>query len=235
MLVILSESPTISFAKNIRKNKTGKLRFECVLQTVGTVNRNKRRYSKGVINEGLEAISDRIREGSLLGELDHPIDKNPVRQVTVLYKESSHRILDYGWDGNKLIGVVEILSNRNGRDLRALIEDGVPIGFSFRGMGELKMVNESGESFYDVIGPENGRKPIQIITWDAVNSPSHIEARLLRRINEDEDDNNALALDESSLSMLVDYYRRKSNFSISNDCLRKGILCTPDGICYLLK
>ena len=52
----------------------------------------------------------------MIGELDHPISDNPIRQTTVLYKETSHIITEYGWEGNLLKGVVETTPyTENGR------------------------------------------------------------------------------------------------------------------------
>ncbi len=163
-----------SVPTNTKKVKDGRVRMECVLQTVGDVNRNKRRYSRGLMEEGLGKIQERVQSGGFLGELDHPIDKNPHRQITVLYKAASHRILEYGWDGNKLVATLESLRSPNGQILSNFAQDGIPIGFSFRGMGELKQVQEGKETFNEVVGP------IHIVTWDAVGLPSHKEAQLIK-------------------------------------------------------
>jgi hypothetical protein len=242
MLAFISESPVMSTPKKIRETTKKNLRFECVLQSTGVVNKNKRRYSKDVINEGLNKISDKIKEGSLIGELDHPIDKNPVRQITVLYKEASHRILEYGWNGNKLVGIVETLRTNNGEILKNLIEDGVPVGFSFRGMGDLRPVNEGSGTIYDVVGP------IHVVTWDAVSSPSHADAKVLKTLAtenysfnpyEDEESSDGysdiLVLDEESMYRLAKQIEEIRNYSISEECINKGIICTPEGVCYLLR
>lgn len=208
-----------SIPKNIRKMRNGNLRMECVLQTVGDINRNKRRYSRELMEEGLGKIQDRLNEGSFLGELDHPINRNPTRQVTVLYKAASHRILECGWDGNKLVGIVENLRTPNGIILRNLAEDGVPIGFSFRGMGDLRPMNEGGRSFNDVIGP------IHVVTWDAVSYPSHAAARMIK-ITEGV---------ESELFETSKKLRKISNVlhEATGIVECNGMICTMEGVCYL--
>lgn len=174
-MYIISESPFVSnVAKNIKKLKGERIRFEACLQTAGELNRNKRRYSKELLESGIAKVKPRIQEGSFLGELDHPIDKNPVRQITVLYKEASHRIQDIGWDGNKLIGVLESLRTPNGNILKNLAEDGIPIGFSFRGMGDLREIREGTKTGFEVVGP------LHVVTWDSVTHPSHSEAKLIK-------------------------------------------------------
>ena len=208
MSFIITETESMrSVPKNIKSAGRDKIRFECVLQTAGDVNRNRRRYQKGVLEEGIQKVSERILEGSLLGELDHPHEvNNPVRQVTVQFKNASHVFREVGWDGNKLVGVLESLRTPNGEILKNLAEDGIPVGFSFRGMGDLKQVQESGNSFYEVNGP------LHVITWDAVSYPSHAQARLTK-------------INESVSSML---HEAACNVEEEN-----GMICTEDGYCYL--
>jgi hypothetical protein len=162
--------------KKIKKGKD-KVRFECVLQTVDVKNRNGRIYPKKVLDESIESIRPRIKEGCFLGELDHPVDSNPTRQVTVRISEASHRFIELGWDGNKLIGVLETLRTPNGNTMKNLVEDGIPIGFSYRGMGEAKLVGENGNNSHMV---QMIQSPLITITWDSVSYPSHAEAKFIR-------------------------------------------------------
>ena len=217
--LIIENEIARSIPTHIKKTRNGNLRMECVLQTVGDINRNKRRYSRELMEEGLGKIQDRINEGSFLGELDHPIDRNPTRQVSVLYKEASHRILECNWDGNKLVGVVENLRTPNGIILRNLAEDGVPIGFSFRGMGDLRPMNENGRSFNDVIGP------IHVVTWDAVSFPSHAQAKMIKIT---EDVQEQLFETSKKLRKISTMLHEASGVS---EC--DGMICTMEGVCYL--
>jgi hypothetical protein len=132
---ILTEAPLMMNVPINAKpiGKTGNIRCEICLQTADDINRNRRRYSKQVITEGLNRIMDRINTRSFLGEMDHPVSDNPMRSLSVLYKECSHVITEVGWDGHKLIGVMETLSTTHGKDLKALIEDKIPVGMSLRG------------------------------------------------------------------------------------------------------
>lgn len=204
---ILVESPTIvSTPKAIQEKKDGRCRMEACLQTVGVWNRNNRMYAEGLLKEGIKKIGDRIKEGSILGELDHPIDNNPVRQLTVLYKDASHQILELGWDGNKLVGVLETTRSPNGEILKNFTTDGIPIGFSFRGMGDLrKVAMEGGKTGYKV------EAPLNIVTWDAVSYPSHSEARVIR-------------ITEGVASILQE--------SMIPYEIKDGLVCTEDGYCY---
>jgi len=207
-------SAVFSKPKKVREINNDNIRMECVLQTVNDVNRNKRLYTKEVLEEGLKKIKDKLKEGSLLGELDHPTDRNPSRQFTVLYKESSHRIREVGWEGNRLIGIVETLSTPNGKILKALVEDKVPIGFSFRGVGDVQPITEGGRKYNKVVGP------IHIVTWDAVSYPSHKEAKMIR-ITEGDVLKVHKKMGQKVLMEGFDF----------QEC--DGLICTRDGVCYL--
>lgn len=208
-MYILNEGATIMETPSKIKKMKNKIRMECILQTTGDINRNGRRYSRHVVENGISSVEEKIKKGMFLGELDHPIDRNPTRQVTVLYKEVSHRIIETGWDGNKLIGIVETLSTQNGKNLMGLaVEDKIPVGFSFRGMGDVQQINEGGRTINEVKGP------IYVVTWDAVSNPSHEQATMIR-ITED----TSKIIQESFANI---EYEEKN-----------GMICTSEGICYI--
>ena len=220
MSFILSESPSImSIPRNIQKTKNNNLRANCIIQTIDEVNNNLRRYTRPVMETGLSKIKPRITEGAFVGELDHPITKNPNRQFTVLYKCASHRILECGWDGNKLVAVVETLRTPNGRIMRNLAEDGIPIGFSFRGMGELRTIFEGGRNINEVV------EPFHIVTWDCVSNPSHSTAKIMK-ITE----NVQSQILENTCTIC-----EQSKFIHESHGVKEvsGVVCTSEGVCYL--
>jgi len=216
MNYILIEQPTVSTPKNVKEGKNH-LRMECILQTVNERNKNNRIYSRDVIQEGINTVQDRIKEGSFLGELDHPTDTSPVRQMTVLYQEASHKILELGWDNNNLIGTVETLSSTNhGRTLKGLVtEDDIPVGFSFRGMGDVRSRTVEGEEVQSVISP------ITVITWDSVSNPSHANAKIQMRIDENFD---ASKVKNSLINEGIELYDIEE---------KDNMICTENGVCYL--
>jgi len=205
-MYIISEAPSVrTIPKKLKSLKEGKIRLKVGLQTGDVINRNRRRYGKGLLESGVKSVGDRVKEGSFLGELDHPTDKaSASRQITVLYKEASHKFCEMGWEGNKLVSVIDTLRTPNGTILKNLAEDGVPVGFSFRGMGDLKQINEGGKTFFDV------QPPLHVITWDAVSYPSHEGARLIE-------------ITESVTKIIYE----TTGISESN-----GMICTEDGHCY---
>jgi len=211
-MYFLIESPQMMNNPKIVKKNKEKIRMECCLQTLEDFNRNKRRYRKSDFSEGLKNIQDRIQEGGFVGELDHPTKVDDVkRQFTVLYSKSSHRILEIGIDGNKIMAIVETLRTPRGKILKNLSEDGIPVGFSFRGAGEVNKIMEGGQYYFEVSGP------LHIVTWDSVSYPSHKEAKVIK-INETAISNirNDCIVHESA--NIIEY---------------NGTICTEEGICYL--
>jgi hypothetical protein len=218
-MYIITESPTImAVPENIKKVRGRDfIRMECILQTANEINKNRRRYAKNILEDGLGLIQQRIKEGSFVGELDHPIDTRPIRQVSVLFKEVSHVIKDYGWDGDHLIGVVETLDTPNGNILKNLVLQGIPVGYSLRGMGEIRQISEAGMPYYDVYGN------LKIITYDSVSNPSHSSARI-RKLTESVQD-----------ELAEDFTETSSKFIHESDgiCEKNGLICTKEGVCYL--
>jgi len=215
-MYIFRESPVVDLPKNVKTFKGGKIRFETVLQEVNHVNRNKRYYMKENMQEGIDAVMDRIRGREFMGELDHPIDSNPSRQVTVSFQNVSHLITEIGWDGNKLIGVLESLSTPSGQILHNLIKyDGIATGFSFRGLGSVEPINEGfGKTYNKVVGQ------ISVITWDCVSYPSHPSAKINR----------------SSITELTESVKREILESVNPANIvseNSNYICTKEGVCYL--
>lgn len=137
---------------------TGKImKFRGKFQEAEAVNKNKRMYPFEVLDVNVKKMMPSIEEGGITGELDHPTDS------IVHFKDASHKITKLWWEGNTLMGEGVILSTPAGRILRALINDGVRIGISSRGVGNGK-VNEDGIL---VIG-----ESYKLITFDAVADPS---------------------------------------------------------------
>lgn len=155
---------------------TGRVSFEAILQEAETPNQNKRKYSKNLLQEGLNDVKIQMQRNSFLGEMDHPSGAgiSIQRQATVLFKEASHRIVSAEFDNNLLVGKLETLSEGNGKILAGLIRDNVKVGFSLRALGSLK---EDG-SGYKVV-----TKPFKMVTYDAVSVPSNTPA-YITKINE---------------------------------------------------
>lgn len=172
---ILIESAVFARPEKVKKYIDGKVIFEAYLQEADARNQNKRVYPKDVLDEAMLKISPKMKRRSFLGELDHPITQDQVRQTTVLYKEASHIIREWSWDGGMIKGVVETTPyTPNGKIMSGLIYDKVPIGFSLRGLADL-------EDYGDC---QKVLSPLVVITYDCVSEPSHSSATIQEIRNE---------------------------------------------------
>lgn len=149
--------------------------FSAKLQTAGVPGANGVTYPLPLMkNALLEAMGDFVKEKKFLGELDHPdVDfKNKSKEYVmtrlgmVLYERASHVITDIWFEGNEIWGRVETLSERGGSSLgdkiAGMVTRGIPIGFSFRGLG--KKVVKNGEVIVEQF--------MRIVGYDAVTRPS---------------------------------------------------------------
>jgi len=137
------------------------VKFRGKFQEAEAINKNKRMYPYDVLDENLQRLQEAIADRRLIGELDHPTDS------IIHFANASHIVTKLWWEGNILMGEGEILNTPHGKVLKALIEDGVKVGISSRGVGNGK-VNEDGIL---VIG-----ESYKLITFDAVADPSTFSA-----------------------------------------------------------
>jgi hypothetical protein len=137
------------------------VKFRGKFQEADAVNKNKRTYPFDILDENVKSLKETISSGGLIGELDHPTDS------IVHFANASHKITKLWWDGKVLMGEGVILNTPHGKILKALINDGVRVGISSRGVGNGK-VNEQGIL---VIG-----ESYKLITFDAVADPSTSQA-----------------------------------------------------------
>ena len=98
-----------------------------------------------------------VAERRALGELDHP------ESSVVNLSNVSHNILDLWWDGNDLMGKIEILSTPSGNIAKELLKNGIRLGISSRGMGSVKNLGEGKVEVQD---------DFEIVCWDLVSNPS---------------------------------------------------------------
>jgi hypothetical protein len=110
------------------------------------VNRNKRCYESRILDPAVNRyIKENVDTGRALGELSHP--EGP--QINL--DRVSHRIVDLHKEGNYWMGKARILDTPMGRIASSLLNDGVKLGVSSRGMGSLverNGINYVGEDYY---------------------------------------------------------------------------------------
>lgn len=129
-----------------------------ILQRAVVKNQNGRVYPKEIlIRESQKYNENFIKERRALGELDHP------ESSVVNLKNVSHNVTEMHWEGDDLVGTVEVLTTPNGNILRELFRSGIRLGISSRGLGTLKKMNE-GLSVVD--------NDFELIAFDFVSNPS---------------------------------------------------------------
>jgi hypothetical protein len=115
----------------INEGKTGPLKVRGVFQRADEANSNKRVYPHRVLEGAIKSLNEAIKERRLVGELDHPT------YDMVKLSNASHLITNLWMEGKEVIGEAEILPTPAGKVVQGLIEGGVKIGISSRGMGTL--------------------------------------------------------------------------------------------------
>ena len=142
--------------ESVRVNK-GRLIVEGVVQRADAKNGNGRVYPKDTLEREIQNYKDTyIKENRALGELDHP--ESPIINL----KNVCHNILDLWWNGDDVMGKIEILPTPSGNILKALLIAGITVGISSRAMGSVKQIGETVEVQDD----------LDIVCWDFVSTPS---------------------------------------------------------------
>lgn len=143
--------------KESREQNGGKLILQGVIQRAEMKNQNKRIYPRGILMREVENYQKAVRENRAVGELDHP------ESSTVSLKNVSHVIREMRWDGDTVIGRIEVLPTPQGKILESIIDSGVTIGISSRGVGSTEKTNE---------GCDMVQQDFQLICFDIVSEPS---------------------------------------------------------------
>jgi len=149
----------------------GNIMVEGILATVEVKNGNGRYYKKDLWEREIDNFQKKINQKSTetCGELDHPDSQ------IINLKNASHAIRSLRWDGDEIIGTVEIFCDpgdkgtNSGRIAGALVRNGLMIGISSRGMGSLKQVGEIMEVQDD----------FELLTWDLVSNPSNPDSWMI--------------------------------------------------------
>jgi hypothetical protein len=141
-----------------KMQNNGKVIVSGVLQRAEAKNQNGRVYPREILVREVKKYQDnQIKENRALGELDHP-DSSVINLRNV-----SHNVLEVKWNGNDLVGKVEILPTPSGNILKELLGAGIRLGISSRGLGSVKEINESTVEVQD---------DFELIGWDFVSNPS---------------------------------------------------------------
>ena len=158
------------------KENNGKLVVKGVLQRAESKNQNGRVYPREVLlKEVGKYLENQVTERRALGELDHP------ESSVVNLNNASHNIVEMHWDGDDLMGTVEVLSTPAGNILKELFKSGIKLGISSRGLGSVEPIAE------DEQGSEEDTVEVQpdfeLIAFDFVSNPS-THGAFMRPVNE---------------------------------------------------
>ena len=136
-----------------------------VLQRAGAKNQNGRVYPKNILMRECQSYQREYKDQNrALGELDHPDDS------VINLKNASHLVTSIWMDGDTVMGKVKVLDTPSGQVLKSLVESGVKLGISSRGMGSVE--NRNGQTVV--------QDDFQLICFDFVSEPSTPEAFMVK-------------------------------------------------------
>ena len=135
-----------------------------IMQKSDTQNGNGRVYPHRVLMREVENYKKLVKERRALGELDHPEDS------VINLRNASHMVTEVWWNGKDVMGKVQVLNTPSGGILRSLVESGVKLGISSRGMGSVSE-GQAGTIVED---------DFQLICFDFVSEPSTPNAFMMR-------------------------------------------------------
>ncbi len=137
-----------------------------VMQKYGVENRNGRIYPESILRKEAENYLKLIKDKRAMGEADHP------ESSIVAISRISHNVIELWWEGNVLMGKLEIIMSPGfvnqgiisceGDLVANLLRKGLKIGVSSRGVGSLE--KEHGKNIV--------QDDFELICWDIVTSPS---------------------------------------------------------------
>jgi hypothetical protein len=137
-----------------------------VLQKYGVKNRNGRVYPEDILKSQGIAYQSLIDDRGAIGELDHPAES------IIAGDRVSHNIVEMWWEGNVMMGKIEILMSPGfinmgivstmGDQVANLLRHRIKIGVSSRGVGSVEDVN----------GIQVVQNDFELICWDIVTNPS---------------------------------------------------------------
>lgn len=165
---LLTEWRPFEYTKDMieesKRVNNGKIIMKGILQKADTLNQNGRIYPKPILEREVRNYQKFIKENRALGECDHP------ESSVVELKNASHIVREAYMEGDICMGTVELLDTPSGKILQSLVESGVTLGISSRGVGSTRRDGD-----YDVVQDD-----FQLICWDYVSEPSTPGAFMMR-------------------------------------------------------
>ena len=138
------------------------------LQEADCRNGNGREYPAAILEREMKNYSKLVKERRALGELDHPDDS------VINLKNASHMVTSVWWEGPNVMGKVQVLNTPSGKILQELVNDGVKLGISSRGLGSV--TESQGRTIVE--------DDFQLICFDFVSEPSTPNAFMIKEAKE---------------------------------------------------
>ena len=139
------------------KSSDGIVTMKGIIQKAQQPNANNRIYPRPILEREDAKYQELIKERRALGELDHP--DSPIVQL----ENVSHVVTETLWEGDNLIGTIEVLDTPKGQILEKLIGRDIKLGISSRGLGSTSRTNEG----YDKVEDD-----FNLVCYDMVSNPS---------------------------------------------------------------
>ena len=135
-----------------------------IMQMTETQNGNGRVYQHSTMVREVKNYQKLVKENRALGELDHPDDS------VINLKNASHMVTEIWMDGKNVMGKIKVLETPSGKILKELVNGGVTVGVSSRGMGSVR--EDKGKTIVE--------DDFQLICFDMVSEPSTPGAFMMR-------------------------------------------------------
>lgn len=163
MSILLTEYYPLKYDRNVLVEVGGGAAGPIILRNVllqrsNVKNQNGRIYPRPILErEAKKYQSEFVAEHRALGELDHP------ESAVVNLKNVSHNVVTMRFEGNDLIGDIEVLSTPSGNILKELLKNGIRLGISSRGLGSVHNIGEGAVEVED---------DFSLLCFDVVSNPS---------------------------------------------------------------
>jgi hypothetical protein len=198
--------PSAQSLTEMKISTSKNLIVEGVVQRADAKNQNGRVYPKDTLKREVEKyVEGPIAENRALGELDHP-DSSIIN-----LKNVCHNITKLWWDGDDLMGRIEVLPTPSGNILKQLFINNITVGISSRGMGSVKPLGEGTVEVQD---------DFELLCWDFVSTPSTQGAFMRPTSN---------TMNESYDPTVIS---KPSKYSKINQLISE-IICSQTGICCI--
>src|SRR3990167_3002632 len=128
-----------------------------ILQCADQKNQNGRSYPRSILEREVKNYSQMVEQNKALGTLDHE------DSATISLEKVSHRVNKIWWEGDKVMGSIQLLDTPKGKIAQDLLAGNCMLGVSSRGVGEVQKNSEG----VDVVD-----ESFLLISFDLVNEPS---------------------------------------------------------------